>query len=210
MLKRLGETPASARQKAQADDRAALKSFYEAPRARLVWVSPSGFTDRGQLAIAELKRADDWGLKASDYEIPTLAAGSREPGALADAEIGLGLAVLAYARHARGGRIDPTSISNLIDRKPRVYDPKTVMQAIAAAPAADAYMQFLYRDEAQDIIARHHYRPSDANAMERNKDRFPSIVLFPITEIAADWDAANERFFTEGGVFDQIFARDRN
>lgn len=79
-------------------------------------------------------------------------------------------------------------------------------------PAADAYMKFLYTDEAQDIVAKHHYRPSDPKAFERNKDKFVGLSneqLFPITEIAADWDAANERFFTEGAEFDRIFVRER-
>lgn len=76
-------------------------------------------------------------------------------------------------------------------------------------PAADAYLKFLYTDEGQDIIARHRYRPSDPKALDRHREKFPNIVLFSITEIAADWDAANERFFTEGGVFDRIYVRDK-
>lgn len=76
-------------------------------------------------------------------------------------------------------------------------------------PAAEAYMKFLYTDEGQDIIAKHRYRPSDPKAFERNKEKFPEVKLFPITEIAEGWDAANERFFTEGGVFDQIYAREK-
>jgi len=77
-------------------------------------------------------------------------------------------------------------------------------------PAADAYMRFMYTDQAQDIVAKHHYRPSDPKAFERNRRYFPGLPnenLFPILEIAADWDTANERFFTEGGVFDQIMSR---
>ncbi len=77
-------------------------------------------------------------------------------------------------------------------------------------PAADAYMKFLYTDEAQDIVAKHHYRPSDPKAFARNRQYFPGLPnenLFPITEIAPDWDTANERFFAEGGVFDQIMSR---
>lgn len=77
-------------------------------------------------------------------------------------------------------------------------------------PAADAYMRFMYTDQAQDIVSKHHYRPSDPKAFERNRQYFaglPNENLFPISEIAVDWDTANERFFTEGGVFDQIMAR---
>ena len=77
-------------------------------------------------------------------------------------------------------------------------------------PAAEAYMKFLYTDEAQEIIATHRYRPSNPKVLARHQDKFPEIVLFPITEISPDWDAANERFFTEGAVFDSIYARKKN
>jgi sulfate transport system substrate-binding protein len=75
--------------------------------------------------------------------------------------------------------------------------------------AAEAYMKFLYTDEAQDIIAAHRYRPSDPKAFERNRDKFPAITLFPITDIEpGGWDAASDRFFKEGAEFDRIYARE--
>jgi sulfate transport system substrate-binding protein len=75
--------------------------------------------------------------------------------------------------------------------------------------AAEAYLKFLYTDEAQDVIATHRYRPSDPKAFERHKDKFPAMPLFPITEIEpGGWDRANDRFFKEGAEFDQIYARD--
>ena len=54
---------------------------------------------------------------------------SASPEALAEAEIKLSLAVLKYARHARGGRLDPPSLSPVIDRRPHIYDPKSVLKA---------------------------------------------------------------------------------
>lgn len=98
----------------------------------------------------------------------------------------------------------------------RAEPPVAVVDANArrkgTKPAADAYMKFLYTEGAQDIIAKHHYRPSNPKAFERNKEKFPGLPndrLFPVTEIAPDWDAANDRFFTEGGEFDRIYARER-
>jgi len=95
----------------------------------------------------------------------------------------------------------------------RAEPPVAVVDANArrkgTKPAADAYVKFLYTDEAQDIIATHRYRPSDPKALSRHRDKFPDIPLVPIAEIAPGWDAANDRFFTEGAVFDQIFSRTR-
>lgn len=76
--------------------------------------------------------------------------------------------------------------------------------------AAEAYLRFLYTTEGQDIIADHRYRPSDPEAFERHKDKFPDVLLFPITDIEPKgWDQANVRFFTEGAEFDRIYARNR-
>ena len=63
---------------------------------------------------------------------------------LADAEIKLGLAVLKYGRHARGGRVDPLSVHRIFDQKPTIYDPKTLMLALAASNSVDAYLRDLH------------------------------------------------------------------
>jgi sulfate/thiosulfate transport system substrate-binding protein len=93
----------------------------------------------------------------------------------------------------------------------RAEPPVAVVDANArrkgTKPAADAYMKFLYTDEAQDVIATHRYRPSDPKALARHRDKFPDLPLFPIAEIAPSWDAANERFFKDGAVFDRIYTR---
>jgi sulfate/thiosulfate transport system substrate-binding protein len=71
--------------------------------------------------------------------------------------------------------------------------------------AAEAYLQFLYTDEAQEIIARHYYRPVNAAVRERHAEVFPDVQLFPITAVAAGWDEAQQKFFAEGGVFDGLY-----
>ena len=72
--------------------------------------------------------------------------------------------------------------------------------------AAEAYLQFLYTDAAQDIIAKHYYRPIDPEALARHPARFPELKLFPVTAFVRDWDEAQARFFADGGVFDRIYA----
>lgn len=71
--------------------------------------------------------------------------------------------------------------------------------------AAEAYLQLLFTPEAQEIIAKHNYRPTDKEVLKRHQERFPAIELFPITRVAKDFDDAAERFFAEGGVFDRIY-----
>jgi len=71
--------------------------------------------------------------------------------------------------------------------------------------AATEYLRFLYTPEAQTIIAKHHYRPTDPAVIEATKQDFPSLTLFPVTKIAPSWNASSERFFAEGKVFDQLY-----
>jgi sulfate transport system substrate-binding protein len=71
--------------------------------------------------------------------------------------------------------------------------------------AAEAYLKFLYTDEAQEVIARHYYRPIQAEVLKKHAASFPDVPLFPITLVARDWDDAQEKFFAEGGVFDSIY-----
>jgi murein L,D-transpeptidase YcbB/YkuD len=133
---------------ADREDYAGLVAFYGAT-ANPVWTGKDGFTKRAHEAMAEIRKADDWGLKAAAFELPGALPGSPAAEVLADAEIKLGIAVLKYGRHARGGRLDPPSISRLFDQKPTIYDPKTLLQAIAAADAADAYLRGLHPQHPQ-------------------------------------------------------------
>ena len=111
----------------------------------LIWVSESGLSDKARAVIAEVRRADDWGLRAKDFPFPQLTAAETSPEAAAEAEIKLTLTVLKYARYARGGRIsDPSRISKLLDHTPPVHPPALVLTDLAATDAADAYLRALH------------------------------------------------------------------
>jgi sulfate transport system substrate-binding protein len=69
---------------------------------------------------------------------------------------------------------------------------------------AEAYLRFVYTDEAQEVLARHSYRPSSEAVFKKHADRFPKLDLFAIDVIARDSNDAQKRFFAEGGIFDQI------
>jgi sulfate transport system substrate-binding protein len=71
--------------------------------------------------------------------------------------------------------------------------------------AAEGYLKFLYTPEAQEIIAQHHYRPTHPEIQKKYADQLPPIDLFRITAVAKSWDEAQQKFFAEGGVFDQIY-----
>jgi sulfate transport system substrate-binding protein len=69
---------------------------------------------------------------------------------------------------------------------------------------AKAYLEFLYTDQAQEIIAQHGYRPINLEILKKHTDRLPAIDLFPITILAKDWADAQQKFFADNGIFDAI------
>lgn len=73
------------------------------------------------------------------------------------------------------------------------------------AADARAYLEFLYTDPAQETIAKYGYRPINPEILKRHAAQFPHIDLFPITLFAKDWDDAQQKFFAENGIFDQVY-----
>lgn len=71
--------------------------------------------------------------------------------------------------------------------------------------AAEDYLRFLYTPEAQAVIAKHFYRPTDPAVLAANAASFPTMELFPVTTFAASWDDAQAKFFDDGAEFDRIY-----
>ncbi len=70
---------------------------------------------------------------------------------------------------------------------------------------AEAYLNYLYSPEGQDIAGKHFYRPRDAKAAEKYKAQFSPVKLFTIDEVFGGWAKAQDTHFKDGGVFDQIY-----
>lgn len=107
------------------------------------------------------------------------------------------------------GKFDIVAPSLSILAEPSV----AVVQANAAKhgteEVAKAYLEFLYTPEGQDVIARNFYRPRDPSVEARYRDRFPQMQLLTIDGDFGGWRKAQERFFSDGGVFDRISAANR-
>ena len=86
--------------------------------------------------------------------------------------------------------------------------PVAVVDAVArrkgTTSVAAAYLEYLYTPEAQELIAKHHYRPSVAAVAAKYAAKFPKTELIKIDEFGG-WKAAQAKFFADGGVFDQIY-----
>ncbi|CAO3402061.1 sulfate ABC transporter substrate-binding protein [Azospirillum sp. 11R-A] len=73
---------------------------------------------------------------------------------------------------------------------------------------AEAYLQFLYTREGQEIAAKNFYRPRLPELASQYAGRFADVKLVTIDQFGG-WRAAQEKHFSDGGVFDQIFQKGR-
>jgi sulfate/thiosulfate transport system substrate-binding protein len=80
-----------------------------------------------------------------------------------------------------------------------VTDPKT-------ATYAKAYLNYLFTDAGQELVAQYGYRPFKPEILAKHKDRLPPLTLFPVSAIAKDWGDAREQFFGTNGILDTISA----
>lgn len=78
------------------------------------------------------------------------------------------------------------------------------VQKHGTAKVAEAYLRYLYTPEAQEIIAKNHYRPLDPAVAAAHARDFPKIELTTIQQFGG-WRVAQPKFFADGGVFDQIY-----
>ena len=70
---------------------------------------------------------------------------------------------------------------------------------------AQAYLEFLYTPEGQEIAAKHYYRPRDPKVLEKHAATFPKVTTFTIDEVFGGWQKAQKTHFADRGIFDQIY-----
>ena len=96
------------------------------------------------------------------------------------------------------------SISILAEPPVTIVD--KVVDKKGTRKVAQAYLEYLYSREGQEIAARHYYRPRLKEVARKNARFFPKVNLFTIDELFGGWKTAQKKHFSDGGVFDQIYA----
>jgi murein L,D-transpeptidase YcbB/YkuD len=138
---------------ARQGERDALIEYYSVPDQRLLWVDDNGLNDRAKMVMAEIGKADDYGLRATDYALPDTASfdssESKTRDKLADAEVKVSYAVLDYAKDARGGRIQPLRVSKNLDPTLALPDPSEVLYSIAIRSDPASYLRSFQPDQPQ-------------------------------------------------------------
>jgi murein L,D-transpeptidase YcbB/YkuD len=107
-------------------------------------VTSTGLSPEAQAVVGEIAKADDWGLVASSFAVPPAEFKPQGAEDQAATEVAIDLAILAYARAARGGGVEPSTVSKVFAQAPLVRDPTTVLTEVVASPTPDAYLRDLH------------------------------------------------------------------
>lgn len=170
---------------------------------------------------AALKRHQGDGAKAREYitrlyrNAPVLDAGARGATTtfvqrrIGDVLVGWESEVLMALHEVGKGDYEVIYPSISIVAEPPVAVVDAVVNKRGTRNLAEAYLKFLFTDTAQEIAARHYYRPRNKRIMQQYETVFKSLQTFTIDEMFGGWAKAQKTHFSDGGVFDSIFKADR-
>ncbi|MFN4236709.1 MAG: sulfate ABC transporter substrate-binding protein [Vogesella sp.] len=127
---------------------------------------------------------------------------------------GIGDVLLAWeneaylaAKELGPDKFDIVTPSLSILAEPPVSVVDKVVDKRGTRKVAEAYLQYLYSPEGQEIAAANYYRPRDAKVAAKYAAKFSKVNLFTIDQVFGGWAKAQKTHFDDGGVFDQILVR---
>jgi sulfate/thiosulfate-binding protein len=166
-----------------------------------------------------LKQPGGNDTKAKDFiakvfaNVPVLDSGARGS-TVTFAERGVGDVLLAWENEAHlslkefgSDKFDIVYPPISILAEPPVAVVDKVVDKRGTRDVAQAYLEYLYSPEGQDIAARNFYRPTDPTVLAKYAKNFPTIKLFTIDGTFGGWAKAQKTHFSDGGVFDQIYTK---
>ena len=154
---------------------------------------------------------------AKDYiarlykNVPVLDSGARGS-TVTFVERGIGDVLIAWENEAYLAvkELGPDKVDIVVPSVSVLAEPPVaVVDKVAAkhgtGKVAQAYLEYLYSDAGQEIIARNYYRPTVETAAKKYAGQFPKLKLFTINEVAGSWAQAHKTHFADGGLFDQLY-----
>jgi sulfate/thiosulfate transport system substrate-binding protein len=143
-------------------------------------------------------------------QVPVLDSGARAA-TTTFVQKGIGDVHLAWENEAHleveeaKGQLDLVNPPISILAEPHVAIVDANVDRRGTRQVAEAYLKYAYTDDAQELFAKHYYRPTNAAILRKYASTFPEIRMFPITAIAKDFPDAHKQLIEEGGVFDTIY-----
>ena len=97
------------------------------------------------------------------------------------------------------------SVSILAENPVSVVD--KVVDKRNTRKVSEAYLNYLYSDEGQEIAVHHHLRPTIKSIADKHKNEFKQVDIFTVEELFGSWKNAQKVHFADGGTFDQIYTK---
>jgi len=145
--------------------------------------------------------------------VPVLDSGARGS-TVTFAERGIGDVLLAWENEAHlslkefgADKFDIVYPPTSILAEPPVAVVDKVVDKKGTRDVAQAYLEYLYSADGQEIAARNFYRPIDEKVAAKYAKVFPKVSLFTIDDVFGGWTKAQKTHFADGGVFDQIYTK---
>jgi sulfate/thiosulfate-binding protein len=167
----------------------------------------------------ELKRSGGDENKAKDFvralykNVPVLDTGARGS-TITFVERGVGDVFISWENEAflainelGKGKFEIVIPSVSILAEPPVAVVDKVVERKGTRAVAEAYLNYLYSKEGQEIAARNYYRPRDPDVAKKYEKVFPKMNLFTIDEVFGGWTAAHKKHFADQAIFDQIYSQ---
>jgi sulfate/thiosulfate transport system substrate-binding protein len=164
-----------------------------------------------------LKKSGNDETKAKDFiakfyaNVPVFDTGAR--GATTTfIERGIGDVLVGWENEAYlalkefgSGKFEIITPSVSILAEPTVTLVDKVVKKKGTQAVAQAYLEYLYSEEGQDIAGKHFYRPRSEAALTKYANQFSKLSLFTIGDVFGGWQKAQQTHFADGGVFDEIY-----
>ena len=166
-----------------------------------------------------LKQNNNDEAKAKEFvtklykNVPILDSGAR--GATTTfVERGIGDVLLAWENEAYLAKkeLGPDKVEIVVPSLSILAEPPvTVVDKYAkkhgTEKVAQAYLEYLYSEEGQEIAAKNYYRPTLDAVAKKYEKQFPKINLVKIDDVFGGWQKAQKTHFNDGGVFDEIIVK---
>jgi sulfate/thiosulfate transport system substrate-binding protein len=150
-------------------------------------------------------------IKKLYHNVPVLDSGARGS-TVTFAERGIGDVLLSWENEAHlalqefgADKYEIITPSLSILAEPTVAVVTKVAKKHGTLAVANAYLEYLYSKEGQEIAAQNFYRPRDPAIAEKYASNFSQVKLVTIDDEFGGWTKAQARFFGDGGLFDQIY-----
>jgi sulfate/thiosulfate-binding protein len=200
-----------------------IKDWDDIVKSGMIVVTPNPKTSGGarwNYLAAWAYALDQYGrddAKARDFvkrlfkNVPVLDSGARGS-TTTFVERGIGDVLLAWENEAHlaikqfgADKFDIVTPSLSILAEPPVAVVDKVAKKHGTTDVAQAYLEYLYSDEGQNIAGRNFYRPRNKEIAAQSASRFSPVKLVTVDELFGGWQKAQKIHFGEGGIFDQIF-----